>query len=93
MLKCGGRMAHNRKIRLHERRSLALGLVRRILQRVVSGGLDAHEGYRQVETIYLDNRELLEELNPVVALLGTEAGDEQMIASAKEWLQRHASEA
>ena len=81
-------MAHKRKDRLQARRSLVVGLVRRILLRVVSGDLNAEEGCSQVRQIYSDESALLENLKPVVEAMGRGAKDE-MIAAATDWLNRH----
>ncbi len=100
-------MARSRKTRLGERRSLAVGLVRRMLRRVVAGDLDPshldlYQGYAQVRAIYLDDSELLGDLKALVDLLGTNSSEEirlnealreQMLAMAREWLLQHPSAA
>ena len=91
---------HNRKGRLEERRSFAMGLARRILERVARGQLEAFEGYSRIRVIYVDQSELLEELKPLMELAdgasseelsGNEARGEQMVEAAREWLVRHPS--
>jgi hypothetical protein len=81
-------MGQNRKARLAERRSFAIGLARRILHRVVSGDLDAYEGCGQVRTMYLDESELLRDLEPL-ANVGSSQSAEEIRAMAQEWLAQH----
>lgn len=81
-------MAHTRKARLQERRSLIAGLVKRILERVVSGSLEAAEGIRQVRTIYLDESALLPDLKTMIDSVDGKSSEE-MIAAAREWLGNH----
>ena len=84
-------MAQKRKARLEERRSLVVGLVRRILLRVVRGDLDAREGCAQVHQIYLDESALLKDLEPLAS--GTsERSSEEIRALAQEWLGQHAAQ-
>ena len=80
---------HTRKDRLQERRSFAMGLVRRILQRVVRGDLDAAEGFARVRVIYEDQSELLEDVKPLVDSMESQ-GSEGLITGAREWLEGHA---
>lgn len=84
-------MAQNRKARLQERRSFALGLVRRILLRVVSGDLDPHEGFGQVRTIYVDESELLAPDLKALADKADSESSEEMIAAAQKWLGENAA--
>ncbi len=95
-------MVRKRKDRIQERRSFAVGLVRRILHRVAGGDLDPYEGYRQVQAIYSDHSGLLEELKTFLDLPGMASKDhiiadpafrDQVVTSAKEWLAAHPAEA
>lgn len=81
-------MAQKRKARLQDRRSLLIGLVRRILQRVVNESLDAAEGVRQVRTIYLDESALLADLKALIETADGKATAE-IRAAAQEWLGQH----
>ena len=81
-------MAQKRKARLDDRRALVVGLVRRILVRVVNGDLDVQEGLGQVHTIYLDESALLGELKVLMEMSG-EGNHEAAIAAAQEWLEEH----
>ena len=65
-------MIHNRKIRIAARRADAVERARQVLQEVVSGSLDAYEGYRRVYGIYLGSSGLAEELKPFFRLPGIE---------------------
>jgi hypothetical protein len=80
-------MALKRKARLQERRSLVEGLVRRLLVRVVSGDLDAQEGFGQVRQIYADESVLMSELKAMAEL--ESASNEKIKAEAEDWLRQH----
>ena len=56
--------------------------------RVVGGDLDAHQGCTQVRKIYLDEGELLKDLEPLASVEGDRCPDE-IVAMAREWLQQH----
>lgn len=78
----------NKKVRLQERRALVVGLVRRILVRVVSGDLEARDGSNQVRLIYADESALLSDLKTLVDIPDS-APNEQILTAAREWLEQH----
>jgi hypothetical protein len=65
-------MIHNRKARIAARRAAAVEKARRVFQEVVSGSLDAYEGYRRVYGIHLSTSGLAAELTPFFQLPGIE---------------------
>jgi hypothetical protein len=65
-------MIHNRQARIAARRTDAIERAREILEGVVSGSLDAYEGYRRVYAIYAGSNGLAEELKPLFLLPGIE---------------------
>lgn len=84
-------MALKRQARLQERRSFLVGLVRRILLRLASGDLDAQEGCAQVRKMYLDESELLKDLEPLASVAG-DRSREEIVALAEAWLRQHPAE-
>ena len=89
-------MIHNRKARIAARRTDAIERARVVFQDVVSGSLDAYEGYRRVYAIYASSNGLAEELKPLFRLPGIEPDgflhvDDEFRATirrlAGEWLR------
>lgn len=69
---------------------MLVGLVRRVLERVVSGSLEASDGIPQVRAMYLDESALLGDLKAVAEMSDTET-NERVIAAVREWLALHPS--
>ena len=81
-------MAHKRKVRIEQRRSLVVGLARRILLRLDAGTIDPQDGLNQLRTMYLDESELLRDLKEMVQM-GHAHPAQEVVAAAREWLAQH----